>query len=467
MRQNFWGRWPDVLNAVFYNHPDRLDIQGFVGVAFDESFDTGPYWGGTIINTDTTWQDTIYITGDVSLEQNAQLTIAQNTNVYFVPTDQNDDQIGDWSLLRNQATLSAVGTESEPILFSVLGDVPAGGGFISIRGDNGGTSTITHVTIESGANCYQELSGQTNMSQTTIQNCMEDGLQIIMDSQPLFVGDGLLIDNNAGWGVMVDWYSDPANTITNSTITNNHLGGIYFHHGSLSLDHNQVKYNGYGIKIVGNSNPALSYNDILFNTKEGLLVASSLGNPPAPIINYNNIYGNATQEAIYLEAIDFSTSSPSNGYGNFYTQPWTTPNGNNILFAQISYTESTSSIYLTGYLQKGPSYSNTHTFNSPTTQWCTLLEEDQLTQSIRGQVYDDTYSPYATITLQNALYNRSTIEIPRSTELSAVLSSGTIDATNNYWGTFPDVADRIFEAVTNSVDYSGFTSSPISSTGPQ
>jgi len=118
-KYNYWGIFPNILDAVTINRSDAVNLEGFVGVPFDDSWNAGPYKAGSITSNET-WSGDIFITGNITVDNASTLTIQAGSVIRFVKHDQNNDGIGDFSLTVD-GELQASGSPDSPILITGYG----------------------------------------------------------------------------------------------------------------------------------------------------------------------------------------------------------------------------------------------------------------------------------------------------------------------------------------------------------
>ncbi len=465
-RFNYLGVWPDVLSAVRFSEPSELNLQGFVGQAFDATWDTGIYRGGQPIETDTTWDTDFYVTGDILLAPGVTLTLGPGITVRFVPTDQDADGVGDWKLDRVKGSLVVNGTAAAPVTFTTLGTAPAGGGFqgvVALASGAGGTTTMTYATLDGGANGYRATAGTTTLDHVTVTGAAGDGI-VVTSNEATLTANALTVTDNGGWGLQVA-ASQQAHSVTNSTMTGNAAGAVRITDATLDLTQSNLKFNGYGVVVRGQSDVTIQSSDILYNDREGLFVASKGSSSPAVVATGNNIFGNAAVEALYLETPSgISASSGYNSTSDPSSDNWSPANGAPALYAKATYSETSSTSSLSGAIQTDAGVTLI-TIATTSSEWYDVSGAAPTGLSVF--VNDNTSYGSASISLDSVLSLQTVVDFPRQTEMSVVLNSGTVDATGNYWGTFPDVASRVLEAESGMADYSGFKSTQVSGTGPQ
>ncbi len=218
----------------------------------------GTTWSSTFsgnIASNTTWNQNILITGDVTVPSGVTLTILPGTTVFFVSNS--DDQASGFRTGQAEiivhGTLTAEGTESNPIYFTsdASSKAPDQWGGIYIR-RNSTTSTITHCVMHYAyyaihLHSHNEAGGAIS---ATIRNCtLASNLKGIRLSGrnrgPGFGADTLTIDpliannliiNNTQIGIEINTTSGRGTTVSNAVVRNNIISD-----------------NNFGIQVEGSS----------------------------------------------------------------------------------------------------------------------------------------------------------------------------------------------------------------------
>ncbi len=486
-RKSYLGTWPDVLDAVSYVSFSTLDIQGFVGEAFDDTFDTGIYHGGETLSEATTWGDDVFITGDV-IVNGGSLTVAEGVTLSFVPTDQDADGRGDHEIQRKDGDLSFAGTEASPVTLTVLGDMPPGGGYGVVEPSGGsrtgdvtythtlvekaicglsaafGSHTLSDVTFQDNVLCAVDLTGSAALSATRVQALRTGADAISARTSGVVSVDRLTCTSNGGWCLAFEESTSSVNAVQNSDIAENTAGGILLVKSRAHIHHNNIKRNGYGLWIAGSSSGTIEANNILYNSKEGIVAATRDRSHPSPVITGNNVFGNSSTEALLLASPNLSVSTDRSSTSDRGSTAYSPPDGADVLAARVSYSETATSS-LTGYLRTS-SNATLETFSSATTaHWFDL--SDHRPSSVKLYIVDDNQYGSASMSLPDVLYSASSANPDRTVEMTVFYSSGSLNAQDNYWGVFPEVEPRVQEIQMGTVDYTGFKSAEIPGAGPQ
>jgi len=485
-RHNYFGVWPDVLAQVTYSAPAHLDLQGFVGVAFDETWSVGPYRGGDTLNADTAWTSDVFVTGNIDVASGRTLTVSPGVTVTFVPTDEDGNNQGDWAIDRGAGTLRVDGSSSQPVLFTTLGTVPSGGGYryVGSAGSLAGTTTVTWGIFEKGRVGLQVGGGTGTVTDTVLRNNKDDGLHVSGGASLTGtrltaednLGDGVQVNatavlsylttrRNAGWGAQWVNTRNATNAITDSTISNNTAGGVFLDASQVLVDHDNISYNGYGVRLRGQSSGNVTYNNIIYNTNDGVFVAFAGAQQPTNLVNSNNIYGNGTQLGGYATTISASVSTTSSYNGTSDGTPWSA--GSDVIeFVKAGYSEYDYNSSQSGYVVTSTGTTLLSFSSDVTLAWNDIASSNAT--SVKGRVSDGSSSYYGSTTVSAVFLHKTTVTPARIVEMSAVLRTAGFDAKGNYWGIFgAEVSGRIVQADTSIVDFSGFRSSAVDPCGPR
>ncbi len=257
-----------------------LILLGFYSLWADIRYVSGDVWG--------TWsEDSVIVTDEVRVPPDSNLTIIPGVKVLF------------WNyckfIVDNNATLRAVGTEQDTILFD---EYFSGNRWKGIRFLNASDSSrleYCHLTNGRASGGGEDDKGggiYCNNSSPTIEKCYIDscsadseagggGIICIYNSSPL-INNCTFIGNYAGYGGGIN-----CNESSNPVISNNNING------------NWVNYDGGGIRCHNNSSPNILGNNIRGNWTENTTYGTGGGihcyNSNPDIIN-NIINDNVARE---------------------------------------------------------------------------------------------------------------------------------------------------------------------------
>jgi hypothetical protein len=319
------------------------------------------------------------------------------------------------------------------------------------------TASDLAVTAAGAQGIY--ASGSTLLaSDVTVDACTDEGVELVDCTADL---DGLIASANGSHGVHAR--GGDSLTLTNATLEDNVGAGARVDDTAADIDHCDILSNGLGVQWIGTATGNLTWSDVKLNEREGLLFVSDAGNP-SPAIHNNNIYSNATVEGGVAASAGLSVSTTSGDYLVKNSAPWSTPGGQDILLAQVAYSETGSSVQ--GYVKSaGGSVLKSYSSNfGPAFQ---DLTGDQGMgsgiSSILLSVDDSSYSYSGAMSIGTVYYRKA----GAVSEISVMTDAGTIDATQNYWGVFPNVLSVAVLGRPDSINMNGFVGFDFFGTGPQ
>ncbi|MEZ4460776.1 MAG: right-handed parallel beta-helix repeat-containing protein [bacterium] len=418
------------------------------------------------------WYGTIIVTGDITVPAGNTLTIAEGTNVLFVYADVDAPaNVGDYRITVN-GNLIVNGTAANPVVFSGQGAAAKKkGGWDSIV-LNGAGSVLNHAIIEYGdvalelksdvelnnvevrqaSNDCIRLNNADNAALNTVHahDCANDGVAVLGGSTGVTI-DTLTSDNNGRHGLSDGGGSNIA--VTNSVLKDNAFDGAYIDGSAtaFNLSDSTVENNTrMGIRVGGNATGTITQNQIRQNGAEGISFYTEASGSPSIVVNYNNIYSNAsvgssssTLDTINISASQTCCSTSTSGL-------FTAPAGTLIRRVYVNYNEGTEyGSYVSGQLldQNNAVLRN---YTVDTAGWVYVPEG---VTAIRVRV-TDTGSSSSTDTI--AATQVEYVGFTGADEVVAATETGTVDLRYNYLGTFPNVLSRVALARTNALNLQGF-----------
>ena len=138
--------------------------------AIDHTGDTRPYWTGRI-EQDTTWRDTVYVGGDVTIAAAATLTLAPNTKVLFLPY--RDDARGGLDTTRAELIVAGrLAAHAGGIVFGSADAGSLGADWYGLVIEGGGRADVSHAAIRDGLRClYAQRGGFVRPDSIAFANC--------------------------------------------------------------------------------------------------------------------------------------------------------------------------------------------------------------------------------------------------------------------------------------------------------
>ena len=134
-----------------------LLLAGRAAQAIDHTDDTRPYWTGRI-EQDTTWLDTVYVGGDVTIAAAATLTLAPNTKVLFLPY--HDATQGGLDSTRAELIVEGrLHAQAGGIVFRSADAGSLGADWYGLVVERGGQADVSNATIRDGLRCVYAKRG--------------------------------------------------------------------------------------------------------------------------------------------------------------------------------------------------------------------------------------------------------------------------------------------------------------------
>ena len=128
------------------------------------------YWTGRI-EQDTTWRDTVYVSGDVTIASGATLTLAPNTKVHFVPY--RDEAQGGLDSTRTELIVEGrLNARAGGIVFCSAAATSLGADWYGIVVERTGIADVSNAMIRDGLRClYAKMGGRVTMDNIAFANC--------------------------------------------------------------------------------------------------------------------------------------------------------------------------------------------------------------------------------------------------------------------------------------------------------
>ena len=505
-RHNYFGDsvFPNVLDVVTVGDTNSVNVEGFVGVAFDETWSKGKYFGGEELSEDTDWISEVIVTGQIGVPSGVTLTIDEGVNVRFGCVDANENGIGDCDIVVNGGSIDVNGTSGSPVTFTDYDAVKEIDAFLYVRVSSG-SSNIAHAVIEYANQGLRLMGGTHVVDHLTARHNRSSGVYIkqasgvtitgpvITDNEGAGIkiegssnvsidkaaGQVATITDNGGDGLYVDYSptgisAENGITLSNANVTGNGNAGVFMRNSYVDVDHCTISQNTYGLYWAADSQGELSNSNIKYNERDGLVLATDGSSDPTPEIHGNNIFGNSVSErSLYLDpGVSISKSSSS---GTATSGGWTSPNDEILMFMRVAYSESDYNYYnyYNGKVTKQNGSSASTVWSASTAVGAKFIDianqgVSSFTASVTSNTSSSSYN--ATTSVSGVAYYTDS-SAGEETELLAITNGGTVSCTDNYWGlglaNLGDLPDKLTLGRSNAVDYSGQVGTEKSGTGPQ
>ncbi|KPJ58290.1 MAG: hypothetical protein AMJ46_14420, partial [Latescibacteria bacterium DG_63] len=228
------------------------------------------------ISTDISWSGVLVITCDVTVSENAELTLKPGCILRFATDDENgggNDHERCELIVRG--TLTADGKSDSSVILTSAAESPAVKDWYGIRLDATNTSNVLDNCIVN----YVYTAIELDQSTATVDSCLlshffMDGIKADA-SMVTVTRDSILLGNTGTRGVLL--MSPTSATLSNNIITG--LGsppyGIeVIGNGSLTIENNTIDSVKWGMKLSG-TDPLISDNTITRTTFNGIQCTGS------------------------------------------------------------------------------------------------------------------------------------------------------------------------------------------------
>src|SRR3990167_6927925 len=436
-------------------HCDRLDSNVTGNTGSSNVPNAIEVRGGIIITVSShTWipQDFYFnVTSTIHVYNGATLTIPPGCLVKF------DGGVALYIGYYSAATLIADGTSGSPITFTSNASTPAPGdwsGILFFNSTDDASTIMDYCTVEYGGGSGENSNIYCNTASPTIQNCT--------------------IQHSDGYGIYCDNYSAP--TLTNNTISNNGSFPISEHCDRLDSNvtgntgssnvPNAIEVRG-GIIITVSSHTWIP-QDFYFNVTSTIHVynGATLTIPPGCLVKFD---GGVALYIGYYSAATLIADGTSGNPITFTSNAGTPAPGDwgGILFYNSTDDAATIMDYCT--VEYGGASSENSNINcntaSPTIQHCIIRNSDGYGIYTLGSgaapliscsaLMNNNYGVYATASSDPTVVD-CRITGNTSYGVYSDISSITLDAENNWWGSSDGpsgVGSGSGDAVSNYVDF--------------
>ena len=147
-----------------------LLLLGMASPLFASSPAQQPYVTGRLEQA-TTWRDTVYVGGDVTIAAGATLTLASNTQVLFLPY--RDDARGGLDTTRAELIVKGrLHAHAGGIVFRSADAASLGADWYGLVVERGGRADVSYAAIRDGLRCmYAKRGGFVRMDAVAFANC--------------------------------------------------------------------------------------------------------------------------------------------------------------------------------------------------------------------------------------------------------------------------------------------------------
>jgi hypothetical protein len=246
-----------------------------------------------VIDTAMTWAETVELTGDVVIAPGGSLTILPGTQIRI---PKSDDQAGGnnvniTEIIVNGGSLIAVGTASEPIVFTSARSPKSAGDWYGIR-VKGGDVSLQHCVVEYAAEGIRFEDADTRfetyaLSEVTVRYCTGNGLWTTSGqyAQPVVLsGFGVI---GCGTGLRAE---GPV-TMNGGSVSHSGGDGFYVYYTTLVADSVVFTLNGSDGVAQTRGDTQLTGCTLSYNNGHGLYNDEGRTTLTACTVQNNNNWG--------------------------------------------------------------------------------------------------------------------------------------------------------------------------------
>lgn len=147
-----------------------------------------------VIAETVVWSGEVWVDGIVTVKKSGHLLIEPGTRILFVPRDEDGDGIGDAELLI-EGSLTAIGTEAEPIVFTSASDRPRPADWKYLYLDFARSAVLDHIVSEYAYSGLQVHFCRARVTNSIFRNNV-DGLRF--STVNLFAAGNRMHNNQIG-----------------------------------------------------------------------------------------------------------------------------------------------------------------------------------------------------------------------------------------------------------------------------
>ncbi len=453
------------------------------------------------ITDNVVWNDDVTITGDVTIDDGAVLTINAGVTVSFPKIDNDLNGIGDTRFVVD-GRLIVNGSSGNEVVFTSLEESPSKSDWAGITFNNSGAiySVLNYLNVfyaeegvnvsakyvtmnncvigycnEYGMKVTDSYAGLTSINNTIIFNNTSDGVIILANA--IVNGDGVISSSNGRYGFDITSsqnvsfdnsgainntnnginITNAGVTFSNTDISDNSQNGVFVTGATAdaNFDNCSVTDNGkMGFLFESNADGDVTYSTITRNAYSGVWIQTEAD----PTFNNCNIYGNLiAPPTSYVFTEDIPTNSlyyaGSSGYSNYYS----------IKFPAYLMTQAR----MTGYMDHYNSYSdyNLYLYDDESNALVTYLRDNTSSNTNLDSWFTvNTTSNSDRLRVRVYAYNYSGTPWGRCTQIkydltsymndfSCINESAVIDAEYNWWGQITGVNNLVSQLYNGTVSY--------------
>ena len=263
--------------------------------------------GKQTLETDTTWQGNVLITGDIYVPPGVTLTVAPGTIVKFKRVEETmernlfalDSPYYPVAEIIVRGRLIANGTKDNHIVFTSaeVDARPGDWGALNLLGSDDHSVKYAKVLF-----AFNGIHAHGSTGSITHCEFASNGVGISFKSE----------EENPD----VPWFGKRSKFIITDNLFHRNKGGVGLRNSDGEIMHNEIRDNKFfGVWPKENVGARISYNEITGN-KKGVLLYQTQG----VTLTNNNIYDNKDYEIAVATAQDYPVEAPNNWFGTINKQ---------------------------------------------------------------------------------------------------------------------------------------------------
>ncbi|MFH0777722.1 MAG: FlgD immunoglobulin-like domain containing protein [Candidatus Eisenbacteria bacterium] len=258
----------------------------------NESFSLAKVASG-LVDSNTTWNTPVSVTGDVTVAQEAQLSVAAGTKVKFHTSDALGSGVDPAKCeLIVDGRLVADGSESSPIVFESISSSPQAGHWRGIRlRDSSTNNVIDNCDIKHAYTGIEACSTAVTVDSCVISSFTNDGIKAVASTVTI-TSDSIALGTTGVRGIELT--TSTSGSVTGSFGNHNSItasgsgttyGILLSGDGDLDIAYTWINGPKYGIKCSGGTTYDIAHNLIKNSSGNGIQCAGDA----VPLIRYTTI----------------------------------------------------------------------------------------------------------------------------------------------------------------------------------